>query len=139
MQFGGFGSQFACYWTGADPEILVPDLGGLSLTDVLAVLYLLFTKCSNYSHSFSTRTPLYLHSSLLALLYSHSLYSHSLYSLFLYSLFLYSLFLYSLFLCPSLSISVSVTLCHSLTLCPSVYLSLSTHCTLSLQCIWYLT
>ena len=47
VQFGGFGGQFACSWAGADPEILVPDLGGLSLTDVLVVFYLLFTKCSN--------------------------------------------------------------------------------------------
>ena len=51
VQLGDFGSQFACSWAGADPEILVPGLGGgggLSLTDVLVVLYLLFTKCSNW-------------------------------------------------------------------------------------------
>ena len=33
VQFGGFGSQFACSWAGADSEILVPDLGGGSKPD----------------------------------------------------------------------------------------------------------
>ena len=28
VQLGGFGSQFACSWAGADPEILVSDFGG---------------------------------------------------------------------------------------------------------------
>ena len=51
MQLGGFGSQFACSWAGADPEMIQLGLGwgtvGPRLTDVLVVLYLLFTECSN--------------------------------------------------------------------------------------------
>ena len=42
-----FGGQFACSQAGAGPEIIVLGVEGPSLTDVLVVLYLLFTECSN--------------------------------------------------------------------------------------------
>ena len=52
VQLGGFVGQFACSRAGADPEYIVTGCGewgerGLSLTDILVVLYLLFTECSN--------------------------------------------------------------------------------------------
>ena len=52
VQLGGFVGQFACSRTGADPESIVSGCEewggrGLSLTDILVVLYLLFTECSN--------------------------------------------------------------------------------------------
>ena len=52
VQLGGFVGQFACSWAGADPENIISGCGewggrGLSLTDILVVLYLLFTECSN--------------------------------------------------------------------------------------------
>ena len=45
VQLGGLGCQFECSPAGADPENIVSGRGkgGLSLTDVLVVLYLLFT------------------------------------------------------------------------------------------------
>ena len=113
------------------PSLLALILYSHSSTRTPSLLSLLYSHSSTrtpsllalllYSHSVSTCMPLYSHSSLLALLYSHSLYSHSPYSLFLYSLFLYSLFLYSL----SLSFSVSVTLCLSLSFSVSLSVCLS--------------
>ena len=52
VQLGGFVGQSACSRAGADPESIVSGCGewggrGLSLADILVVLYLLFTECSN--------------------------------------------------------------------------------------------
>ena len=49
VQLDGFAGQFACSRAGADPENMCGEWGGrgLSLTDILVVLYLLFTECSN--------------------------------------------------------------------------------------------
>ena len=52
VQLGDFVGQFACSRAGTDPENIISGCGewggrGLSLTDILVVLHLLFTECSN--------------------------------------------------------------------------------------------
>ena len=48
VQLSGFGGKFTCSRAWADPEINVWGRGvDPSLTDVLVVLYLLFSECFN--------------------------------------------------------------------------------------------